>query len=58
MEGFIKMSAERFHQPGMLYGRTFTGENIEFSAVNDHMGEVIVNGTISNVECRELRGDF
>ena len=58
MEEFRNMSAERLHEPGMLYGQPFTGESVELSAVNDHMGEVIVNGKISSIECRELRGEF
>lgn len=58
MKGFGNTAAEKLHEPGMIYGKMFTGESINISDKIDHdEGTVVVNGKVEEIVYRELRGD-
>ena len=43
--------------PNLVYGRTFEGNSIPISEINDAIGEVIISGQIFQIESRELRNE-
>lgn len=43
--------------PDMIYGRTFDGESIPISEVQDEIGDVILRGKILKLDIRELKNE-
>ena len=58
MVGYRNIAAERLHEPGMIYGKEFDGENMNFLDAFNHMGEeAVINGFVEEVQYHELRGN-
>lgn len=45
------------NDPDIIYGKSFEGDSIPISDIQDEIGEVVIRGKIINVESRELRNE-
>jgi DNA polymerase-3 subunit alpha (Gram-positive type) len=45
------------NDPDIIYGKSFEGDSIPISEIQDEIGEVVIRGKIINVESRELRNE-
>lgn len=43
--------------PDLIYGRSFEGDTIPISEIQDEVGEVVIHGKILEIEMRELRNE-
>lgn len=43
--------------PDIIYGRSFDGETIPISDIQDEVGEVVIHGKVLDIEMRELRNE-
>lgn len=58
MEAYKRKKAELFSEPGMIYGRDFSGESTDLGSLKDKApANVIISGKITEVKYHVLRGD-